>query len=785
MAVCAIQAQAAAPSGYYSRAEGKTGQALLKALCDINASHTTVSYDGLWGVYQKADLTEDKSGFWDMYSTKVWPVNKERCGNYKYVGDCVNREHSFPKSWFNDASPMMSDAYHIYPTDGKVNGQRSNFPYGECRNGENLGTHNGVTALGKLGASTFSGYSGKVFEPDDRYKGDFARSYFYMAATYNSRVSSWNSDMLAGNNYPVFSKWAIDLLLKWHRQDPVSNKETVRNDEVSNFQKNRNPFIDYPELAEYIWGNKSGTPWYPGGDVSPEIVLPANGSTISLGYASTETAKTVQAEVKGVFVKDDLYVSVAGTGFSVSPERLSAADVNKGVKVNVTYSGNVAGKYAGTMTLESGELKTKVNLEVEVVSGLVAEEAGMITESSFVARWVNISGETAKYDLYVERNGEILSGYPVTVDAKDGFRRVDGVEAETTYSYYLTMGSLMSNRIFVTTSAAIPMIQLLYDDVTSISATTGIASDPVELLFETENITTEIKLEVAAPFEVSTDKRTWGRTLSLSTEEDRFYLRVNSEYPGTYITTIRMSAGDYVYDDVEFEGVVLVPGAGFIEDFEIGDAVKEGYDNGDFQGRAAKWYCNNLGVYKGDAAKAINGERSARFGKNSNSSLTMLEDKPAGLGIISFKTKKWDNDSDAELKAEYSTDGGNSWKTAGTASVTAKITEHAFTVNVTGNVRVRLVQTTGSRLFLDDIALTSYTSSVDKVKEDYHNWDAYCAGGRLIIENGEGERTFFVYSLDGIEVLKVTFSAGTREFNLAKGLYIIVCDDFARKVLVK
>ena len=167
---------AAIPSGYYDKCEGKSVKELLYALHETISSHTTVSYDGLWDLYKSSDVDENGK-IWDMYSTKRWNGG-EKCGSYKKVGDCYNREHSFPKSWFNDASPMVSDAFHIYPTDGKVNGQRSNFPFGECANGETLPASGSVKALGRLGYSTFPGYSGKVFEPDDQYKGDFARSYF-------------------------------------------------------------------------------------------------------------------------------------------------------------------------------------------------------------------------------------------------------------------------------------------------------------------------------------------------------------------------------------------------------------------------------------------------------------------------------------------------------------------------------------------------------------------------------------------------------------------------------
>ncbi|MDE6206694.1 MAG: endonuclease, partial [Muribaculaceae bacterium] len=248
----AFGAIAAPPANYYTKAENKNQRSLLEALSSIISNHTTLSYNSLNDYYPKTDAYPDGT-LWDIYSTKHWKPS-EKCGNYKNVGDCYNKEHSFPKSWFDGSSPMYSDIMHLYPTDGKVNGQRSNYPFGECAGGTNLGSNGSVRALGRLGTSTFSGYSGKVFEPDDEYKGDLARTYFYMAACYYSRTASWHSDMLAGNNFPLFKPWAITLLLKWHRQDPVSARETTRNEEIYKVQKNRNPFIDHPELAEYIWG---------------------------------------------------------------------------------------------------------------------------------------------------------------------------------------------------------------------------------------------------------------------------------------------------------------------------------------------------------------------------------------------------------------------------------------------------------------------------------------------------------------------------------------------------
>ena len=137
-AVLAATAYAAEPSGYYDSCKGKGGKSLLTALHDKIGSHTNVGYDGLWNVYKTSDVHADGS-LWDMYSTKNWGKNFKKCGNYSGVGSCVNREHSLPKSWWGGGNQTQySDAYHLYPTDGQVNGQRSNYPFGECANGTTL-----------------------------------------------------------------------------------------------------------------------------------------------------------------------------------------------------------------------------------------------------------------------------------------------------------------------------------------------------------------------------------------------------------------------------------------------------------------------------------------------------------------------------------------------------------------------------------------------------------------------------------------------------------------------
>lgn len=240
---------AQAPSGYYSTAVGKNKAELKTALYNIIKGHTDKGYDGLYAIYETSDNLSGK--VWDMYSKCEWYHGLKKCGNYSSVCDCYNREHSIPQSWFNSNAPMVSDAFHVYPTDGKVNGQRSNYPFGECANGSTL-----TNGKGRLGSSSFSGYSGIVFEPDDEYKGDFARTYFYFATRYENIMTTINGESFNKTTFPSLSTWSLNLFLKWHRQDPVSKKELDRNNAIYSNQRNRNPFIDFPELTEYIWGNK-------------------------------------------------------------------------------------------------------------------------------------------------------------------------------------------------------------------------------------------------------------------------------------------------------------------------------------------------------------------------------------------------------------------------------------------------------------------------------------------------------------------------------------------------
>ncbi len=241
------------PPGYYDNAAGLNGTQLQDTLHAITDDHTVATYSDLWDLFEQTDK-KPNGKVWDIYSdipggTPPYQFNffLDQCGNYTMEGDCYNREHSFPKSWIGGSIyPMYSDLFHIYPTDGYVNNKRANYVYGEVGN-ISWTSLNGS----KLGDCISPGFSGMAFEPVDDYKGDLARSYFYMATRYYGEDSGWpGSDMFDGSQP---KSWALELLRNWHEYDPVSQKETDRNNAVYGIQGNRNPFIDHPEFVDMIW----------------------------------------------------------------------------------------------------------------------------------------------------------------------------------------------------------------------------------------------------------------------------------------------------------------------------------------------------------------------------------------------------------------------------------------------------------------------------------------------------------------------------------------------------
>lgn len=284
---------------YYSDADGKSGAALKTALHNIiSKKKKSPSYDDLLELYKKTDTRAD--GYvrdWYSNITNFTHI-KDKAGSYQKEGDVYNREHSVPQSW----GAPKADIVHVVPTDGYVNNRRGNLPFGEVANVKYASAND----YSKMGTCKTEGYNGNVFEPNDEVKGDLARIYFYMATCYEGTAQKWGNSVFTGTEYKPFSDWTYNMLIRWSLLDPVDEVEIARNDSIflSNVQGNRNPFVDYPGLEDYIWGDKKDVPFsydnYNGGEqnyVARPVIRPDAGTY----YESIEVTITSATEGASIY----------------------------------------------------------------------------------------------------------------------------------------------------------------------------------------------------------------------------------------------------------------------------------------------------------------------------------------------------------------------------------------------------------------------------------------------------------------------------------------------------
>lgn len=324
-----MSAFAQIPAGYYNSAAGLSGPALKTKLKEIITNgHQDHGYNGLWTGYQTTDIDrtyENDGTILDIYSenpTGPDPYNfnygTNQCGSYSSEGNCYNREHVVPQSLFNEALPMKSDINFIRATDGKVNGMRSNYPYGK------VGSASFTSLNGsKLGGSVSPGYSGIVFEPIDAFKGDIARMILYFVTRYESQLAGFSSgNMLGGSTFPGLQSWELNQLLAWNAADPVSQAEVIRNNASYVYQGNRNPYIDHPEYVDQIWGTVVVDTQAP----TAATNLAANNPTSnSIALSWTAATDNIGVTSYDIYANGALKATVSGTLTSTTVANLASS----------------------------------------------------------------------------------------------------------------------------------------------------------------------------------------------------------------------------------------------------------------------------------------------------------------------------------------------------------------------------------------------------------------------------------------------------------------------------
>ena len=504
---------------YYKNADGKQGSELKTAMCGIIYSRTEKSYDYLWTAYQTTDVRSDGT-IWDMYSniTNYDPVNGAHSNSAE--GSGFSREHSFPKSWFGgEVMPMFTDLHHLYPVDAYINGMRSNNPYGETSNP----TYTSANCFSKLGTCTYPGYTGKVFEPADEYKGDFARTYFYMVTCYEEKLADWVTnysasteveDVLDGNKYPGLQEWQLNMLMKWAKNDPVSEKEINRNNAVYAIQNNRNPFIDYPGLQEYIWGGLTNSVFS-----YDNYLLP-----VYMSFSTTETIATVGED----FTEPILTIKPSGLNVSYSSSDETVATVNASTgevtivddgvtTITATFAGNDTyniGSVSYTLTVGEPALTYGETLLYEGLSKYSGSDANQAMTTSYqnldYKDWSSITSVFAGGTTNAKSNGGCLKFGSSSAAGSMTTGNIT-LTGGGTLTFYLKQYGSDTGALNVTVTGATA-------DVTSFSSTNDWALCTVNLSKVTDNVT--ITLESKNRVYVDEIKLTSNGTLELANDGD-------------------------------------------------------------------------------------------------------------------------------------------------------------------------------------------------------------------------------------------------------------------------
>lgn len=459
-ALSLLNISAAVPQGYYNSLDGKADGQLKTAIWQLVHKFTLISsYQDLPKYFQKTDVYPNSKRWWDMYSDI--PL-------YAPSFSGLNREHSFPKSWWGGSTTVSAyvDLNHLYPSEASANMAKSNWPLGVVDRSKKMVFENGITTVG-VPMPGQGGGAKSVFEPADEYKGDFARTYFYMATCYQDLTWSYTY-MVSQNLYPTLNPWAVNLLMEWHRQDPVSQKEIMRNEEVYKVQSNRNPFIDMPELAEYLWGQKKGQPFTPGSVIVPvgDPILTAPTSGMELEFGQVAEGKTASARlfVQGKNITGSVSNFIYGDDasyFTASTDKIPAelACSEDGYWLTVNYKPTKLGLHTANMLFEWGAGSRVVVLrgeclEAPVLTACTALPATNITADSYTANWTAPAGEVIDY-FEVTRT-RYIGGEPMVevLLAEDNYLEITdfgGSDSESYSVQSVRLGSKspMSNVIFV------------------------------------------------------------------------------------------------------------------------------------------------------------------------------------------------------------------------------------------------------------------------------------------------------------------------------------------------
>ena len=723
-------------TSYYSAADGKCGATLKTALRNIIRTHTDLGYDGLWTAYKTTDKRADGK-LYDIYSnTTNYVIGGTAQGaSYSKEGDSYNREHLIPQSVFNENSPMKADAHFVLPADGYINNMRSNYPFGTVGTVTKT-SNNGYSKLGSAASSL--GYSGTVFEPNDEYKGDIARAILYFVTCYESELTSseWKTfDMFDKTSYPSLTTWATTLLLAWSAADPVSQKEIDRNDAVDALQGNRNPFVDYPGIEQYIWGDMKTTnvnlaDLASGSASVIRPVISPNGGTFSSSQSVTITCATSGATIH--YTLDGSTPTNSSTAYT-GPIALTSTTTLKAI----AYVGSNASSVATATFTKSSSGGSVGTLLYESFSGYTSSNDGTAAIATDNAN-LDYSSWTSFDRLYLGKNGcgKMGSGnYAGSMTASNLPLTGDGTLTFKVQKYGTDTGKL---GVTVTGATATgDLIVTPESDWTDYTVNLTDGTGNVSISFATSAkraYIDEIKLvaagsEVTAPdapvfspnggsFSTSQDVTitcaTAGTTIyyttdgSIPTQSSTQYSGIITLQATTTLTAVAID-GDGNASDVS-TATFSKTGSGTTETQLLYESFS-GYtgttDNNNALATNSQYldysgWTTLTRIYPGGTNDGYNSGAYGKMGSNKNNgSMTAEGIALTGTGTLTFMAKKWSDDTG---KITVSVTGADA---SGDVEVSPTDTWTKYTVNLTngtGDVSITIATTT-KRARIDEIEL--------------------------------------------------------------------------------
>ena len=703
---------------YYRSVEGLKKAELKTALHDLIQPDQVLRYGGkgegyTWAGFYAADWLE--GGYVrDRYSDeqRLFNADKSAVAN-------MNIEHIWANSWWGHlVNNAYCDLFNLYPADGPANGRKSNNPIGVVDG--TVAYDNGVIKVGKSSSYRADSLI-TAWEPADEWKGDFARTYFYMATCYQHMKDLWTTTegwlTVDGSEWPTMRPWVYNLMLAWAKEDPVDEIEQNRNEVIQTFQGNRNPFVDYPQLCEYIWGDSVDYKFYiDSKSTKSELFVPAANVNIDYGLQALSKGYETALVLRGRNITGGVDVSADNSEFQLGATHISAEEIEAGYALPVSISPAAAGSYETQLSI-TGDGFSQVNtLSVSFVDGIPAYAATdivcSVSSRRFTANWMAYQeGATYTLDVYTkDAVGTHISYGSYTTT--DNSYQVTGVKASTTYYYTVSIyegGTLVasSNEVTIEMPDVEPVFSLSSYNI-SFSATPGNASAPVTVSITALAIPEYVmNISLDAPFEVSADGEEWAQNLTVTGSSPTFLVRMGSvedegEYEGEMVVTTK---------DVDEKIVTLTASVdakkAFYEDFEQGS--KSGYAEGSVTCSATTWKMTDALIGADDNA---HGSKCIRF--RNKGSIEMQADKSNGCDSLWFYAGLYGKDTGVKLSAYYSIDGGTNWTLVVQNLAVGTMQRYGYKLDVTGDVRLKFVNNGSSnskRINLDDVQMNDYGQS--------------------------------------------------------------------------